>query len=241
MRKPRILIYDIETSPNEAYVWGKYDQNVIAFKEERSMLSFAYKWYGEKGQVKCITREGLGTDKILVVRLAHLIDQADVIVAHNGDRFDRTFLKTRMLRWGMNPLKMVCQVDTLKSAKNYFNFNGNSLNDICTYLKLGKKLPHEGIEMWLGCMRDESKHWKKMAQYNKHDVTLLEKVYKRLLPWIENHPNLRKALEPKARDTDACPSCFSKKIKKYGYRVTVQTAKQRWLCNRCGKNWTTKL
>jgi hypothetical protein len=47
-KTPRVLLYDIETFPNEAYVWGKYDQNVIAFKKEWEMASFAYKWLGEK-------------------------------------------------------------------------------------------------------------------------------------------------------------------------------------------------
>ena len=44
----RVLLYDIETVPNLAYVWGKWEQNVIRFESEWHMLCFAYKWLGEK-------------------------------------------------------------------------------------------------------------------------------------------------------------------------------------------------
>ena len=38
----KILFYDLETSPNVSYTWGKWEQNVIAFKKEWELLSFAY-------------------------------------------------------------------------------------------------------------------------------------------------------------------------------------------------------
>jgi hypothetical protein len=44
----RILLFDIETMANLGWVWGKWEQDVIAFKERWYMLSFAYKWFGEK-------------------------------------------------------------------------------------------------------------------------------------------------------------------------------------------------
>ena len=55
MKKAKILIYDLETSPNQGYTWGKYEQNVIQFTKEWELLSFAYKWLGEK-KVKCLAR-----------------------------------------------------------------------------------------------------------------------------------------------------------------------------------------
>ena len=46
--KIRIGVVDIETFPNRAYVWGKYEQDVIAFEREGFLASFAYKTLGEK-------------------------------------------------------------------------------------------------------------------------------------------------------------------------------------------------
>lgn len=238
MKKSKILLYDIETTPNLGYTWGKYDQVVLSYVKEREMLSFAYKWLGEK-RVHCVTRKGEKTDKNLVKKLASILDKADITVAHNGDKFDRAIVKTRMLYWEMRPLKPNCSVDTYRVAKAYFNFNGNGLNDLCSFLKIGKKLPHKGIDMWLGCMADKRQSWEEMVRYNTHDVVLLEPVYNRLQPWIENHPNVAKLLNPGSALND-CPNCASKDTMKYGFRVTGQSLQQRWLCKACGRNFLTR-
>ena len=46
--KPKVLLFDIETSPNLAYVWGKYQQDVVAFEEEWKIISVSYKWLGKR-------------------------------------------------------------------------------------------------------------------------------------------------------------------------------------------------
>lgn len=33
----KILLFDIETSPNLSYTWEKYQQDVIAFEKEREI------------------------------------------------------------------------------------------------------------------------------------------------------------------------------------------------------------
>ena len=50
--KPKILLFDIETMANEGYVWGIWEQNVIAIKRPWYMLSFAYKWLGDKISIR---------------------------------------------------------------------------------------------------------------------------------------------------------------------------------------------
>ena len=44
---PRIILLDIETSPSLGWVWGKWQQNVIDFKTNWFLLSFAWKVLGE--------------------------------------------------------------------------------------------------------------------------------------------------------------------------------------------------
>ena len=46
-RKARTLIYDIETAPNLAYVWGKYQQDVIDYHSQWYIMCIAWKWLGE--------------------------------------------------------------------------------------------------------------------------------------------------------------------------------------------------
>lgn len=235
IKKPRILVYDIETAPNLAYVWGKYEQNVLAYEKERELLSFAYAWVGED-KVICETREHSKDDETIVAHLAKLLQEADITIAHNGDNFDRKVIKSRMVYWGMKPLKINSSVDTLKVAKSYFSFNGNSLNDLVQHLKIGKKAKTPGFDMWLGCMRGDKKSWALMAKYNKMDVKLLLKLYKRFLPWIENHPSLAKLV-----DSNGCPTCLSKDVQRSGRRATAQGVSQRMLCMSCGKGYLTRL
>lgn len=240
MKKPKILIYDIETTPNLAYVWGKYEQNVLAYQKERELLSFAYKWYGQS-KIHCLTRQGKVTDKKLVYQASLLLNQADITIAHNGDKFDRRIIKSRLIKHYPNkPLKINCSVDTRSAARAYFGFNGNSLNDLCGYLSLGTKLETPGITLWLDCMRGSASAWKRMIEYNKHDVYLLDLLYTKLLPWIENHPNIARLIAPlDANKYGKCPVCIKSRVIKNGFRATSVSVQQRWDCLGCGKKFTT--
>ena len=48
MNKPKILVYDLENSPLVSYTWGLYEQNVVGVQKDWYIMSFAYKWLGEK-------------------------------------------------------------------------------------------------------------------------------------------------------------------------------------------------
>lgn len=228
----KILFYDIETSPNLAYVWGKYDQNVIDFKKEWEMLSFAYKWQGSD-KVTCITRPHFSdpTDKSLVKALWKLLDEADVVIAHNGDQFDNKKTSARFVAHGITPPSPYQSIDTKKVAKSYFNFNSNSLDDLGRTLGLGRKVKHSGFDMWLGCMAGKKSSWKEMAHYNKQDVVLLEKVYIKMRCWINNHPTASAASPDKP---PGCPKCGGSRLKSHGFRHLKTQSYQRYVCKDCG-------
>lgn len=238
MKTPKILFYDIETSPNLAYVWGKWEQNVLAYKEQWQILSVAYKFKGDK-DVKIITNRK-HNDKALVAKLRELFLQSDIIVAHNGDAFDFKKVTARMVYHNMKPINKVPSVDTKKVAKSHFEFNGNSLNDLGTYFKLGQKLKHTGFELWLGCLANKEADWKLMIEYNKQDVVLLEKLYERLLPWMSNHPSIAKITEPSLVSLNKCPICASKGTKKKGLHVLRKTVYQRRQCKNCWHMFITR-
>lgn len=238
--KPRILFFDIETFANLAYVWGKYEQNVIAYQKEWEVLSFAYKFLGDKN-VTCVTRRGKTSDRELVVKLHKLFDEADVVVAHNGDSFDIKKVKARMVFHKLLPPKVITSIDTKLVAKRYFAFNGNGLDELGEHLGLGRKLKHQGFDLWLGCAADDPKCWRTMERYNKRDVVLLEKVYKRFLPYIQNHPSIARMLNPAAKPGSGCPNCGSQKLQKKGIKFTFAQVKRNWMCTSCGARFTTAL
>lgn len=236
MKKPKVLFFDIETAPNLAYVWGKYEQDVIAFESEWYLLSVAYKWMGED-EVHCITIQGKkGDDKKLAKKLRDLFDEANIVIGHNGDAFDIKKAKARFVFHGLKPPSQFATVDTYKVAKRYFNFNSNKLNDLGIYLKVGQKVKHTGFDLWLGCMADKKESWALLKKYNKQDVVLLEKVYNKLLPWMESHPNM--AL---LQDREGCPKCGSKHIHKDGVYANSMSLQQRWECQKCNGKFKTRL
>lgn len=233
--KPKVLLLDIETSPNLAYVWGKYQQDVIAFEEEYKILSIAYKWLGKKGtHCRALCDYQHNSEHSLLMDIWSLFDKADILIAHNGDRFDIRKIKARMLAYQMPPLPVRATVDTLKVARKHFALNSNKLNDLSKTLQVGEKLKHMGFDLWLGCLRNDKKSWGTLKKYNIQDIVLLERVYKALLPWMEKHPNMALLAGHKG-----CPKCGSKAIIKDGFRANSMTLSQQWECKNCNGKFAT--
>lgn len=238
---PRILIFDIETSPNISYTWGKWQQNVIDFIEEWRILCISWKWDGEAAVHYCgqdsfagYYRKNPKCDLKVVEKLHSLFDEADIIIAHNGDKFDRKKANGRFLLHNMEPPSPYKTVDTLKVARRQFALNSNKLTDLGKALGLGQKVSHSGFDLWKGCMDGDPKKWAEMARYAKQDVRLLSKVYKRMLPWIENHPNYNLFF---ASGDPVCPNCGSgpKHHMKRGISRNQTRSYQRFQCKKCSK------
>lgn len=227
-QKAKILFFDIETSPNLAYVWAKYQQDVIAYEREWQLLSFAWKWQGDS-KVRVLSQRHNSEDQ-LVRALHRLFQQADILVAHNGDEFDIKKARAKFLEHGLPPPPRTPSVDTKKVAKQNFMLNSNSLNDIGKLLKIGQKVETGGFGLWLGCMSGKLKSWQKMEKYNKQDVILLEKVYDKLMPWVKNHPSVGLL---SGGPKHSCPNCGSESLKKKGLRANTKTLQQQWQCKDC--------
>lgn len=238
-KQPKILLFDIETSPNLSYVWGKWEQNILSVKEDWYMISFAWKWLSEKKtqvlslpDYKDVYKKNKTEDTNLVYDLWKLFDEADIIIAHNGNSFDIKKANALFVKHGFPPPSPYKTIDTKLVAKKYFRFDSNSLNDLGQYLRIGEKLKTGGFDLWLGCIAGDKKAWKTMCDYNKQDVVLLEKVYLKMLPYMTNHPNL--ALM--RGEVSACPNCASKNVSKEGFNYTRSGKQQQWSCKDC-RSW----
>ena len=246
MTDPRILIYDIETSPNGGWTWGKWQQNVIRFSRDWHLLSVAWKWLGEKRTYVMGLDDYEGyvpgdrDDSALAWLIHDLFDEADVAVTHNGNSFDQPKARTRMAVHHLPPHRPFLEVDTLKVARKVFAFTSNTLEDLCRQLGLEHKGKVE-FPTWLGCMGlDEESNplpddevyaaWRKMKKYNRQDVKILEELYFTLRPWMTTHPNMALI----ADRPDACPKCgeVGKMISR-GRRVNQVTTRERYQCTVC--------
>ena len=236
LNKPRILLYDLETSPNLGAYFQLYKEgNIVWNVKDWHILTFAYKWLGDK-TTKVVAlpdfklyKKDNENDKELVKELWKLFDEADIVIAHNGNSFDQKKSNARFIYHGLPAPTPYKQIDTKLVAKRYFNFDSNKLDDLGKYFGLGRKLQTGGHELWQGCMRGDKKSWKIMCDYNKQDVVLLEKVYLKMRGWDIQHPNI--AL---MRDKlEACPNCGSDKLQRRGFDYTRSGKSQRVQCISC--------
>lgn len=233
-KKPRILLFDIETAPNVVYTWGVWEQNAIDIIEDGYILCFSAKWLDDK---KVISR-GLinfkGTEenkrKALIKEIWDLFDEADIIIAHNGDQFDIKKVQTQFLLYGMKSPSPFKTIDTKKVAKRYFRFDSNKLDSLGRELGIGQKLDTGGFETWKGCMVGDKKAYRKMMKYNVMDVILLENIYLKLRPYMVNHPNWNIFTDERGN----CPNCGGCKLQRRGMVKNLKSVSQRFQCQDCG-------
>ena len=225
----KILLLDIESSPNTAHVWGLWQQNVSInqLMESSYVLCYAAKWLGQKEILFDSVHQS--RPKTMLKGIHGLLNDADAVVHYNGTKFDIPTLNKEFLLHRFNPPSPYKQIDLLRVVRSNFRFPSNKLDYVAQRLGLGKKHEHEGHELWVKCMNGDKDAWKRMEKYNIQDVVLLESLYSTLLPWVRNHPNHNLFL-----DGHHCPNCASTNLQRRGNAISTTGAYQRYQCKDCG-------
>jgi hypothetical protein len=239
----KILIIDIETMPFEGYTWGLWDQNIglNQIKTETSIASVAAKWLGDK-KVFYLDTGGRGAkktrdDREVLAVLWEILNAADIVVAQNGAAFDIKRINARLVVEGYPPYSPIRIVDTKLVAKKHFAFSSNRLEWLAKYLAGQDKYKHskyEGMDLWKECLKDNPDAWKEMKKYNIIDTKLCERVYLKMRPWMDQHPNLGTYTADLAPQ---CPKCGSKDLEARGTRSLQQGVYQRYCCQKC-RGWS---
>jgi len=211
---PKILIYDIETAPMEAYVWHLWKNTITPSMviKSVSMLSWSAKWLFNdqvRGQ-RVSAEEAFDREDVSILRpLWNLLDEADLVIAHNGMKFDNKICNARFARAEMIPPSPYRTIDTLSHAKKVFNVPSFKLDELNKFFGLEMKMEHEGMDLWRKCVNNDDKALEKMLKYNKRDVTILEELYLRIRPWMKGHPNVGLYIDT---DEEVCTNCGSEDI-----------------------------
>jgi len=216
----KLLAIDIETAPILSYNWGLYEQTAIKKIKPTTILSFAYQWFPGKTEVVACD---LHSEFQLLAKLHKLLDEAEIVIAHNGDSFDIKKINSRLIIHKFKPPSPYRTIDTKKEAKRVAAFDSNSLNNLGIDLDEGEKVKHRGFDMWEGCMAGNSQDWADMKRYNKKDVDLLCRIYLRLRPWMKTHHE----------ESGKC-RCGSVNSQSRGTFRNKNSAYRRLRCNDCG-------
>ena len=234
----KVLLLDIETAPNTAYMWGMWQElNSTKFiVDDWFIMCWSAKWLGEKKIMGESVHENPDykknprDDKRIMIELKKLLNEADIVIAHNGVKFDCKKIRARFILNGIKPASPYTVIDTLTHARGQFAFTSNRLDDLGKFLKLGKKVDTGGFELWSDCLDQKIPAWKKMVKYCKNDVILLEKVYRAIRPFIKKHPNSSTYLDTVK---PVCPKCGSDDIWYQGYAYTGAGKFKRFQCKTC--------
>lgn len=218
-----------------ANVWGVWKQNIGAnmIAKESYMMSYAAKWLDDTEVLYNETRTE--DDTALCIDLYELLNEADLVIAHNGDKFDLPKINAYAIKAGLTPPSPYKTIDTLRIARKNFFFQRNTLGYLADYLELpSRKLEHEkfkGFELWAECMKGNEEAWAEMKKYNIEDVHVLEELYFRLRPFMPNHPTVT------MEGNYACPKCGSVHTRRRGYTYTNAGKYRRYRCDDCS-SWS---
>lgn len=235
LKKPRILLLDIETSPTMAAVWRLWKENIglEQINNDWFIMSYSAKWLKDSTVYYDDCRDTLD-DIQLLINLHKLLSEADIVVCHNV-KFDIPKIKARMVLNNILPPKPFKTYCTLEAAKKNFNFTSNKLAYLSDKLSSTPKLSHEkypGFKLWAECLKGNQEAWDVMKEYNQVDVLALEDVYLKLKVWDDKHPNVDVYND---NEYSGCTSCGSRNISEKEYSYTNVGLYKQYQCKDCGK------
>lgn len=192
----KILFIDIETAPIRAAMWSMWQQGVglNQIEEDWFLLSFCAKWSHSDEIIYEDLRGEVSKedDTKLLQKLWDLLNEATVVVAHNGRKFDVKKINARFILNGFPKPSPFRIIDTLEIAKQEFAFTSNKLEYLTDKLCETKKSSHgkfAGYSLWSECLKDNFEAWDEMKNYNRIDVLSLEELYIVLSSWSNKLPN----------------------------------------------------
>lgn len=239
--KAKVLIFDIETAPILAHVWGLWENNVALNQmiSDWHVLSWSAKWlWAPESEIMYMDQraaKNIEDDYDMLKEIWSLLDEADVVVTQNGKSFDQKKLQARFVINKLTPTSSFKHEDTKLIAQRHFAFPSFKLeymSDIlCTKYKKLKHKKFPGHELWRECLNGNLEAWQEMEKYNKHDVLTLEELYKVLKPW-DTRVNFNLYHEEEKHEC----ACGSTEHIKNGFYYTNMGKFQRYRCKnpKCG-------
>lgn len=231
-RKPKIILFDVEMTHNLVRSYNLIPRYIPHrdIVKERYLICASWKELGKSKihSVSVLEGDALDDDYVVVKKLYDVLSDCDAVVGHYSDKFDMRVLNARMAYHGFPPLPPIIQIDTYKIAKSKFYFNSNSLDYIGKYLKVGRKI-YIDQSLWERCEEGDPTAIRDMVKYNKGDVLLLDRVYKKLFPFVPAKLNYQLfTLKP------VCPACGGKHVHSKGIQFTKARSYRRYKCQTCG-------
>lgn len=235
-KKPKLLVWDLEITPSIVATFGRFNQNIghnNVIREGGAIVSAAWKYAGESKIYSSVMtpEEALkDDDSRIICQLYEAFEISDASIAHNAG-FDMGVFRARLALHGMPMHKRVKVIDTYRISKQ-MRFNSRKLDSLADYFNAGRKVTHEGIQLWIRCMNGDVEALEEMRVYNEQDIVLLEEVYNCIKAYDNKPINLGQYYNDNEYH---CPACGSTDVVSTGNLVyTEVSAFDEMQCNACG-------
>jgi len=236
---PRILFFDVETMASVVLAFNRWDVRVSpeAVIAEPYMLTYAAAW-GVDGRVfskKLPDYPDWETDKTsdfsLICELWELLDEADIVIAHNA-AFDTKWANARFAFWGLgppSPYKVIC---TLREVRKAFKLPANSLKAVTDYFQLERKADSGGMATWKRIYDGDKTAFDDMQTYNIQDIPTLQDIYRTVLPFMKGGANIATYYES---CIPRCTKCGSTNLEETSKQTFTGVSKVQLIkCGDCG-------
>lgn len=184
----KVLTIDIETSPHLCYSFNLWNTNIapVQIVEPSRMLSFAAKWEHKPQMIFESEFPYADPDNYLELQVANhdymvrrafaLLDEADVVVGYNSDKFDLRRLRQEFRLAGLGQPSPFASLDLYKVIKAEEEWASHKLSYITERYHLTGKMSNDGFPLWSGCLAGDPRMWRQMRRYNKRDVVTTEEL-----------------------------------------------------------------
>lgn len=245
--QPRVIVLDIETAPNIAQVWQLFKTNVgiNQIQADDFILTYAYKVLGEEGvasassldSYRMASRADKSAYRKFIRSLRDILDLADVVIAHNGRKFDLPWIIGQCVEHNVPPPSPFKVIDTLTESRKAFRLPSYKLEYMTRRFKCHTKSLHNkypGHLLWSECLAGNEDAWSEMEAYNRQDVLILEELYLKIRAYLPGHINHGVYSESEEHQ---CPTCGGSHLHRRGYYYTGVSKFQQYVCLDC-KSWS---
>lgn len=120
-----------------------------------------------------------GNDRKLVGDLKECLEKYDAWVTYYGKGFDVKMLDTRLLKWGLEPVKKKPHIDMYFSLKTHLLTARRSQGHLLSWLGTDQQKMGVGADMWNEVLHNPSKALKVLSERCETDCIGLQGLYEK--------------------------------------------------------------
>lgn len=179
----KVGIFDLETT-------GFYADSAI-------LLCACVKEYGRRKVTTLRADEyptwksGKSNDKALVEATIKELKKYDILVAHNGQYFDKAFLNAKCLQYGIRPsARWIKFIDPVLIARRHLKLGRNSLAAVIDFLDIPVHKTRLELKLWQRASLDgDRKAMDTIVEHCVKDVQSLDLVYDKVRVLVDKVDN----------------------------------------------------